>query len=129
MDFTTSDHDAGASIESILYAVSAIIGFVKLSGVAFNQKKLNTNINAAVDDWLTAKDDKETWDIMKKYAYLARKVTLLLLYSAIGCFTIYISAIVMIIVKQIFFTDPGSVDGKNICLFSFFIMIYRDILR
>lgn len=119
MDFTASNHDAGASIESILYAVSAISTLIKCSSIAFNLKKLGMNVNAAIDDWLAAKDDREAWQIMKKYASRARTLSFVLVYSAMVCFSIYILAIVVINLKQIFFADPSLVNGKTfVCVHS-----------
>ncbi|KAL6445458.1 hypothetical protein ACFW04_000797 [Cataglyphis niger] len=111
-----SNENADTGIESILFFVSAVVGIIKQLCIAVNQKKLGININAAIDDWLFVKDDEETRKIMKKYAIKARILTFILLYSACGCFCIYISAIVFINLKQIFFTD--SLDGLriNLCL-------------
>lgn len=110
LDLMWNNENADTGIESILFFVSAVIGIIKQLCIAVNQKKLGININAAIDDWLSAKDDEETRKIMKKYAIKARILTFILLYSACGCFCIYISAIVFINLKQIFFTD--SLDGK-----------------
>lgn len=129
MDFTASNHDAGASIESMLYVVSTAIAFIKCSSIALNQMKIDINVNAAIDDWLAAKDDEETWKTMKKYAPRSRILSLVLLYSAVGCFILYILVIVVINLKQIFFADPNSTNGKNVCSFSFIITISYDIPR
>lgn len=105
--WNSENADTG-SIESILYFVSAVLGIIKHLGIAVGQRKLNINLNAAIDDWLSTKENEETREIMKKYTTRARILTLVLLYSAGGCFSIYISAIVFINLKQIFFTDPLS---------------------
>lgn len=117
MDFTESKHNAGTNIEGILFVVSAMLVAIKISSILFNQKRIRTNLNAAINDWLTAKGDEETWEIMKKYAFRARTLTHVLLYSGLGCFSIYILSIVMINLKQIFFTDPNTVDGKTFAYF------------
>lgn len=124
LDLMWENENAGSgSIESILYFVSAVLGIIKHVCIAVSQKKLGINLNAAIDDWLSAKDNEETQKIMKKYAARARILTLMLLYSAAGCFSIYISAIVFINLKQIFFTDPLS--GK-ICsyIYQLFFTLY-----
>lgn len=123
LDLTWSNQSADTSIEGILYFVSTILTIIKQLCIAVNQKKLGININGAIDDWLSVKDDEETRKIMKKYASRARILTVLLLYSASCCFCIYILAILFINLKQIFFTDSNLLDGK-IC---FYIYQYTTI--
>lgn len=123
LDLTWSNQSADTSIEGILYFVSTMLAIIKQLCIAVNQKKLGININGAIDDWLSVKDDEETRKIMKKYASRARILTVLLLYSASCCFCIYISAILFINLKQIFFTDSNLLDGK-IC---FYIYQYTTI--
>lgn len=111
LDFTWSDQNADTSIEAILYFVCAMLGMIKQVFISINQEKLNININSAIDDWLSVKNDEETRKIMKKYAYRARILTFMLLYSACGCFSIYVLAILFKNLKQIFFTDSNLLDG------------------
>ncbi|XP_070167690.1 odorant receptor 13a-like [Polyergus mexicanus] len=113
LDLMWSNENADTGIESILYFVSAVLGIIKQLCIAVNQKKLGININAAIDDWLSAKDDEETRKIMKKYAIKARILTFILLYSACGCFCIYVSAIAFINLKQIFFTDSLDANANT----------------
>lgn len=117
IEVTKTERDAGTDIENVLYSVSAILGVAKMSIIALNRKRLCTNIRAAIKDWSAARNDEKTWKIMKKHAFRARTLTLVLLYSAMGCFVLYVSAIVMINLKQIFFTDSNSVDGKTFTCF------------
>ncbi|KAL6262776.1 hypothetical protein P5V15_005566 [Pogonomyrmex californicus] len=113
VDSFWSDQNAGSNIENILYFTSTVTGIIKNVCVRINQKKLATNINAAIDDWLSAKDNKETQMIMKKYALKARMLTFTLLYSAVGCFSIYVLAIVFINLQQIYFMDENLVDANT----------------
>lgn len=127
LDLMWDNENAGSgSIESILYFVSTVLGIIKHVCIAVSQKRLDINLNAAIDDWLSTENNEEMQKIMKKYAARARLLTLMLLYSAGGCFSIYISAIVFINLKQIFFTDP--LNGKiyqYIILLSFLLCIIK----
>lgn len=116
MDLFWSNQDAGSSIECIAYIVSTIVGIIKSSCITVNQEKLGTNINAAIDDWLSAKDNKETKKIMKKYAVRAKILTYALLYSVFVCLGLYIAIVMFINIKLIFFTDENLMDGKMIVL-------------
>ncbi|EFN63737.1 Putative odorant receptor 13a [Camponotus floridanus] len=114
LDLMWNNENAGTGgIESILYFVSTVLGMIKHVCIAIGQKKLSINLDAAIDDWLSTKENEETRKIMKKYAARARILTLMLLYSGGGCFSIYMSAIVFINLKQIFFTDPLSADANT----------------
>lgn len=116
-DFIEDDgEDASASIEGILYFSSTLNGIIKNISFFFGCKKLYMNIDAAVDDWQSVKDDKKAQKIMRKYASKSRTLTLVLLYSMSICLIIYILTIVVINVKQIFFTDPVLMNGKSICV-------------
>lgn len=121
LDLMWNNENAGTGgIESILYFVSAVLGIMKHVCIAVGHKNLSINLDAAIDDWLSIKENEETRKIMKKYASRARILTLMLLYSGGGCFCIYMSAIVFINLKQIFFTDPLS--GK-ICSYIYLYTI------
>lgn len=110
MELLWSNLDAGANIECITYIVSTIVVLIKNVCIAVSQKKLGININAAIDDWLSAKDNKETKKIMKKHAIKARVLTFSLLYSLCVCLFLYIFIVVFVNLKQVSFTD--TVDGK-----------------
>lgn len=112
IDFISSNQEVGSNIETILQGVSAIISLTKLLSIGFGQKRLGTNINAAADDWLSVKDDEKARKIMKKYTVRSRRLTFLLLYSALGCFSIYVTTILFVNLQQLFFTDPNLIDGK-----------------
>ncbi|KAL6253412.1 hypothetical protein P5V15_015262 [Pogonomyrmex californicus] len=90
VDSFWSDQNAGSNIENILYFTSTVTGIIK-----------------------NVCDNKETQMIMKKYALKARMLTFTLLYSAVGCFSIYVLAIVFINLQQIYFMDENLVDANT----------------
>lgn len=104
--------DANGSLESILYTVGATIGSVKFISILINRNKIYINLNAAIDDWLLAKNDENIWKIMRKYAFRSRILTISLLYSGVGCYFVYIFGVVFINLQQKFFTDPSLTNGK-----------------
>lgn len=106
----SSDLDANSNIDCITYIVSTTVAITKGLCITASQKKLGININAAIDDWLSA--NKETKKIMKKYAVRTNILTLTLLYTLFVCLALYLFAVAMLNVKQIFFTDENSVDGN-----------------
>jgi len=108
MDLLWSNRGASSNIEPITYAVSAIVGIIKNLCISASQKKLSININAAIDDWLSAKDE-ETKKIMKKHAIKAKILNFSLLYSVFMCVSTYISVVMFINLKQM---DANLVDGK-----------------
>lgn len=71
---------------------------------------MSININAAIDDWLSA--NKESKMIMKKYADRSRVFTFSLLCSLSVCTFLYIAVVVFLNAKQVFFTDENLMDGK-----------------
>lgn len=112
LDLWTNTSNTNGNLESMLYIVATIVGSIKYICIAVSRKKLCVNLNAAIDDWLLAKNDKNTWKIMRKYAHRSRVLTFSLLYAALGCFCTYMFGVVFINLQQIFFTDPHLTDGK-----------------
>jgi len=108
MDLLWSNQGASSNIEPITYAVSTTVGIIKNLCIFASQKKLGININAAIDDWLSAKDE-ETKEIMKKYAIKAKILNFSLLYSLFMCVGAYISVVMFINLKQM---NANLVDGK-----------------
>jgi hypothetical protein len=51
-------------MDCIIFIVDSIFKIMKSLYTTANKKKVGMNINAAIDDWLSAKEDKK---IMKKY--------------------------------------------------------------
>ncbi|TGZ32648.1 hypothetical protein DBV15_09075 [Temnothorax longispinosus] len=96
MDLFWGSKDAGSNIECVTYLVSTTIAIIKGLCLTANQKKLATNINAAIDDWLSVKDNKETKKIIKKHADISRILTLALLYSLFFCCGAFISVVIFI---------------------------------
>ncbi|XP_012222833.2 odorant receptor 13a-like [Linepithema humile] len=114
MDFIWTKTNTGVNLESILYLVGSIMGSVKFICIAVSRKRLHANLNAAMDDWLLAKNDKDTWKIMRKYAFRSRILTFSILYAGLGCFFVYIFGIVFINLQQIFFMDPLEANSTTI---------------
>jgi len=108
MDLLWSNQSASSNIQAITYAVSTIVGIIKNLCISASQKKLSVNINAAIDDWLSAKD-QETKKIMKKHAIKAKILNFSLLYSVVMCVGTYIAVVIFINLKQM---DANLVDGK-----------------
>ncbi|XP_011341475.1 uncharacterized protein LOC105281735 isoform X2 [Ooceraea biroi] len=102
-----------ANLESMVYLTSTLSGIIKCICIFLGQKKLGPNINAAIDDWLSLKDDEIARKIMRKCAHRTRILTIVLLYSAYTCLSIYILSVVVINVKQIFFMDSNLVDADT----------------
>ncbi|KAF3054460.1 Odorant receptor 324 [Nylanderia fulva] len=118
LDLTSSNQNADINLEAILFIAGVMLAIMKHLCIGLSQKKLNININGAIDDWLSVKDDKETRKIMKEYAYKARVLTLMLLYSIAGCVSAYVLVVLFKNLKQIFFTDSNLLDGIKFFFFN-----------
>ncbi|EGI58730.1 hypothetical protein G5I_13194 [Acromyrmex echinatior] len=105
-----SSQDASSNIESITFFASTSTGLTKNLCLIASQKRLSININAAINDWLSVKDNMETRKIMKKYAVQSKILTFTLLYSLYVCLGMYIAVVIFINLKQIFFTDLNLVN-------------------
>ncbi|KAG5343793.1 OR10A protein, partial [Acromyrmex charruanus] len=105
-----SSQDASSNIESITFFASTSTGLTKNLCLIVSQKRLSININAAINDWLSVKDNMETRKIMKKYAVQSKILTFTLLYSLYVCLGMYIAVVIFINLKQIFFTDLNLVN-------------------
>lgn len=105
MEFTGNHRDASTSIETILYFTCTMILTLKNFCIIANQRKLARNIDAAINDWLSAKNDEESYKIMKKYAFKSKMFTSVILYSGFTCTAIYVLAVIFLNVKQRFLQD------------------------
>jgi len=105
MELTGNHRDASTSIETILYFACTMILTLKNFCIIANQKKLARNIDGAISDWLSAKNDEESYKIMKEYAFKSKMFTSVILYSGFICTALYIFAVIFINVKQRFFQD------------------------
>ncbi|XP_011878863.1 PREDICTED: uncharacterized protein LOC105568088 [Vollenhovia emeryi] len=108
LDLFWSDQDAGSNLECLTYIVSTGIGVVKSVCIRASQKKLGININAAIDDWLSANEEDKK--IMKKYANRSKVFTASLLYTVAVCTGIYVLVVVFVNLKQIYFPDENLAD-------------------
>ncbi|XP_012534857.1 uncharacterized protein LOC105835825 [Monomorium pharaonis] len=114
MDIFWSNQNTNSSIDHVVFIISTITGITRSLCITANQKKLSTNINAAIDDWLSAEYNKEIKEIMKKYAIKAKMLTFTLLYSLIVVYGLFVSVIIFINLKQVFFTDTSvNVNTTN----------------
>ncbi|KAF3054284.1 Odorant receptor 243 [Nylanderia fulva] len=113
LDLTSSNQNVNTGIENLLFGVGVMLAIMKYLCIGLSQKKLNININGAIDDWLSVKNDKETRKIMKKYAYIARVLTFMLLYSIAGRFSVYTLVVLFKNLKQIFFTDSNLLNANT----------------
>lgn len=111
MEVIGNDSDIGTSIDTILYFTCVVSLNLKYTCIYINGSKLAKNINSAVADWSSAKDE-EAYKIMKKHAYKSRMCTLLMLYLCIICGFLYILAVVLINLKDFFLQDQ-MVDVSN----------------
>ncbi|KAF3054287.1 Odorant receptor 384 [Nylanderia fulva] len=87
------NQNANTGIEDILLSVGVMLVIMKHLCIGLSQKKLNININGAIDDWLV--------------------LTLMLLYSTFACVFAYVLVILFINLKQIFFTDSNLLDANT----------------
>lgn len=111
MELTGNHRDANTSIETILYFTCTIILILKNLCINANQRKLARNIDAAISDWLSVKNDEESYKIMKEYAFKSRMFTFVILYSGFICIAIYMVAVIVMNVKQIFLQD-ANISGN-----------------
>jgi len=123
MELLWSSKDVTSNIESITFFASTSIGIIKNLCFIVSQKRLGMNINAAIDDWLSVKNNVETKKIMKKYAVKAKILTFTLLYSLYVCLGMYVAVIIFINLKQIFSTDMNLMNGKIVFVIWFIIKI------
>lgn len=86
--------------------------------ITANRGKLTKNINAAIADWSSAKNDEESYKTMKKHTSKSRLCTLFMLYSAYICGSLYLLIVIVINLKQIFLQDQmvNISDGNMIFL-------------
>jgi len=114
IDFIESNNqNTNMNIECIVFFMSVLSGIIKCTCMSLQQKKLSINIFAAIDDWLTCKNDKEVRKIMRKHARRNRILTYALLYAIFMCLCLSILNVMYKNAKQIFFTDLNSVNGKT----------------
>lgn len=111
MELTGNHRDASTSIETILYFTCTMILILKNLCITANQRKLARNIDAAISDWLFAKNDEESYKIMKEYAFKSRMFTLVILYSGFICTAIYMIAVIVMNAKQIFLQN-ANISGN-----------------
>lgn len=111
LDFIGDHRDASTSMEAILFFTCTILLMFKNSCIMANQKKLAGNINAAINDWLSAKNDEESYKIMKEYAFKSKMFMSFILYSCFITSSIYVMALIIINVKQMFLGDT-NVSGN-----------------
>ncbi|KAL6418961.1 hypothetical protein ACFW04_014127 [Cataglyphis niger] len=112
MELSGNHRDASTSIETILYFTCTMILILKNLCITANQEKLARNIDSAISDWLSAKNDEESYKIMKEYAFKSRMFTLVILYSGFICIAIYIVAVIVMNAKQIFLQN-ANISGNN----------------
>jgi len=107
----SGSQDASINIECIVFLIIILSGIIKCICISLGQKKLDTNIDAAIDDWLSFKD-KEIRKIMRKYTCRSRILTFALLYVVFLYICTSVLSVIYKNAKQIFFTDPNSANGK-----------------
>jgi len=112
MEFSGNYRDAGASIEVILFFTCLMTTGLKYICVIVHREKLARNIGAAISDWFLAKNDEETYKIMKRYAFTSRLSTLFIIYSTCICTAIYIFIVILMNVKQMFLQDVNASNGN-----------------
>lgn len=105
MELTGKHRDASTSIETILFFAYTMILTLKNFCIIANQRKLAKNIDAAISDWLSAKNDEKSYKIMKEYAFKSKLFTSVILYSGLICTAIYILGVIFMNVQQRFLQD------------------------
>ncbi|XP_071625922.1 uncharacterized protein [Temnothorax longispinosus] len=107
MEFTGNNRDAGTDIEAMLYFATTLSLTLKYICINANGSKMAKNINSAIADWSSAKNDEESYKIMKKHAFKSRLCTLFMLYLAFTCGSLYVLSVVLINLKDLIL--PGQV--------------------
>lgn len=124
MEFTGNNSDAGTHIEVILYFACTLSLTLKYVCITANREKLAKNINAAVVDWSSAKNDEKSYKIMKKHTSKSRLCTLFMLYSAYICGSLYLLSVIAVNLKQIFLQDQMvNISDGNI-IFLYYLLNY-----
>lgn len=109
-----------ANIDCVLYLICTVGLTLKYFCININGRKLAKNINSAIVDWLSAKNDEEAYKIMRKQATKSRLCNLLMLYSAYICGSLFIVAVMVINIGHLFEQDQmvNVSDGKMIFPFN-----------
>ncbi|XP_028050819.1 odorant receptor 42b [Monomorium pharaonis] len=114
MELTETKNDAGRNMDAITYCVCTVSINLKYLFIIANREKLAKNINDAIADWLSAKNNEKSYKIMKKYASTSRLCTFIMVYLCYIVGSLYILTVVVINVKEIFFEDRMNItDGIN----------------
>ncbi|KAG5314235.1 OR9A protein, partial [Acromyrmex insinuator] len=104
-------HDNPMERNDISTGNGIIISFHHSSSCLWN----SLEIMAAVADWVSAKNDEKSYKIMKKYAFKSRLYTLLMLYSAFVCGSLYLLSVLVMNLIEIFLQDQMmNVSNGNV---------------
>ncbi|KAG5343729.1 OR2A protein, partial [Acromyrmex charruanus] len=104
-------HDNPMERNDISTGNGIIISFHHSSSCLWN----SLEIMAAVADWVSAKNDEKSYKIMKKYAFKSRLCTLLMLYSAFICGSLYLLSVLVMNLIEIFLQDQMmNVSNGNV---------------
>ena len=122
MEFAGNNSDTRSNIDAILYLSCTLSLNLKYIAIAVNGGKLAKNIKAAVADWVSAKNDKKSYKIMKKYAFKSRLCTLLMLYSSFVCGSLYLLSVLVINLIEIFLQDQMmNVSNGNVIFLEYLL--------
>lgn len=114
MEFNGSHYGADANIENILFFTCIMASILKNLCITTNRTKLAKNNDAIISDWLIAKNDKESYQIMKKYAFKSRLFAIVMIYTAYIVLAIYIIGVVVINLKQTFLSNADIPNGNTL---------------
>lgn len=112
MEFTGNYRNAGASIEAILFFTCITTMTTKHFCVTFNRRTIAKNIYAAIDDWILARNDEETYKVMKKYAVVSKWSTTFIIYSTYICLGFYVLGVILLNFKEKLFHDVNVSNGN-----------------
>jgi len=114
VEFAENNSDADTSMDAIIFFACTLALNLKYFCISANRGKLAKNINAAIADWSSAKNNEKSYKIMKKHASESRLCTFFILYSAYICGSLYVLSVIFINLKEIFLQDQMNVSNGNV---------------
>ncbi|KAG7191108.1 hypothetical protein KM043_007142 [Ampulex compressa] len=102
-----------ATLDNLLFLECGILSLAKNIFPRIHVKKLVTNIECAMMDWLTELRDESSYRIMKKYARIGRLVTLAMFNTAYWCYCLSYLSIVFYPSAQLNLPTNGSTIRRN----------------
>lgn len=119
MDVSGNNNDIGGNLETLMFFGTVILTGTKTICISWHQKKLAVNINAAINDWSSVKNDEKNRKIMKKYAFRTKILSLVSICLIIICFAVYLFYVIV----NLYLTYSETSFGKIKLYIYYFILI------